>query len=214
VGSSIVDAAWRPGSPLGWLAGDYPIVAVTDPAGVDRTQSPAGVARTESRPEPGVAHVVADLFHLPIADDSVDCVLLLDVLERLDDDRAALVEAARLLRSGGLLVTAVPVGPHLWSSHDQRAGHKRRYTGAGLTGALTDIGLVPEHLRYFQFLLLPLFAASRRRARDRPGALAREDNVSPGMNRVLAAVNRLETGAAMRIPWPTGSTVLGLGRKP
>lgn len=200
VGSSVVDAAWHPGSPLAWLAEDYPTVAIAPEPPPDA--------------EPGVAVVQGDVLRLPLVDASVDCVLLLDVLERLDDDRAAIVEAARVLSTGGLLVAAVPAGPRLWSSHDDRAGHRRRYKGPALAATIADTGMVPEHLRYFQFLLLPLFAASRRQARNRPRGLAREDNVSPGVNRALAAVNRLETRAALRLPWPTGSTVLGLGRKP
>jgi SAM-dependent methyltransferase len=200
VGSLVVDAAWHPGSPLATLSADYPTLAVTPLA---------------DRPQPGdVPAVQGDVFRLPLADASVECVMLLDVLERLDDDGAALVEAARTLCSGGLLVVAVPAGPRLWSAHDDRAGHRRRYTGPGLVDAVAGVGLVPEHLRYFQFLLLPLFYASRWRARLRPGALSREDNVAPAVNRALAAVNRMEIRGATRLHCPTGSTVLALGRKP
>ncbi|MFN2606319.1 MAG: class I SAM-dependent methyltransferase [Acidimicrobiales bacterium] len=201
VGSLVVDAAWNPGSPLAWLAPDFPTLAVTpEPRGLD--------------PGRGVAVVQADVCRLPVADASVDAVLLLDVLERMDDDGPALESATRALRSGGLLMVAVPHDPRFWSAHDERAGHRRRYTGSALAATFRDLGMVPEHLRYFQFLLLPLFAANRRRSRRRPRVLEREAAPGPGVNRALAAVNRLEVESSTRLPWPTGSTVLALGRKP
>lgn len=204
VGSLVVDAAWHPGSPLAWLVDDYPTVAIT--SRLDAAADASSGLR--------LALAAGDLLHLPLADASVEGVLLLDVLERLDDDRSAMAESTRVLCSGGLLVVAVAAGPRLWSTHDDRSGHRRRYTGAGLAGAMVDLGLVPEHLRYFQFLLLPLFVASRRRARRHPRALAHEGNVTPGLNRALAVVNRLEIATSHWLSWPTGSTVVALGRKP
>src|SRR5439155_683450 len=70
-----------------------------------------------------------------------DAVLLLDVLEHLDDDVAALVTARRALRPGGLLVITVPAYRWLWSGHDVALGHRRRYTARELSRVVERAGL-------------------------------------------------------------------------
>ena len=197
--SLVVDAAWVPGSPLARLAGDYPTVAV--PLGNKQGDRPGLAVRAE----PG---------RLPFVDGSVAGVLLLDVLERLDDDRAPLAEAARVLRSGGLVLVAAPAGPGLWSAHDEQAGHRRRYTVDGLVARAVELGMVPERAHYFQCLLFPLFAVSRWMVRRHPGVLALERRPPPWLGRALAAVNRAEVAVTRRVPWPWGTSVILLGRKP
>src|SRR5581483_7826543 len=49
-----------------------------------------------------------DAEALPVADRSVDAVVMLDVLEHVPDPHAALVEAHRVLRPGGMIVLSVP----------------------------------------------------------------------------------------------------------
>jgi SAM-dependent methyltransferase len=196
-GCLVVDVAWHTDSPLSLLGDDFRTLAVA--GGPARPPAPA---------------VRADPLRLPVADASVDSLLLLDVLERLDDDRAALREAGRAARPGGMVLAAVPAGPRLWSPYDERAGHLRRYTAAGLAAAFVDAGLVPESVRHFQFLLFPLFVASRRRARRRPRTLELEDRPPPWVSRALEAVNRREVATAPRVAWPWGSSVLAVGRRP
>lgn len=49
-----------------------------------------------------------DLCRLPFADDAFDKVILAEVLEHLQDDRAGLAEAIRVARPGGMIVISVP----------------------------------------------------------------------------------------------------------
>jgi ubiquinone/menaquinone biosynthesis C-methylase UbiE len=49
-----------------------------------------------------------DLCHLPFPDHTFDKVILAEVLEHLNDDRAGLAEAVRVARPGGLIVISVP----------------------------------------------------------------------------------------------------------
>lgn len=88
---------------------------------------------------------------LPFFND-FDVVALLDVIEHVDHDRALLMDAHRVLRTGGSIVVAVPAGPHLWTNYDELIGHKRRYDRASLTAALTASGFRVSHLQYFSIL--------------------------------------------------------------
>ena len=203
--SLVVDASWRPGSPLEGLGDDHRALAVATP---DVTVGIGGAGQA-----PTVA-ARADVGRLPLAAESVDGVLLVDVLERLADDRAPVAEAARVLRPGGLLLAATPAGPRLWSVHDEIAGHRRRYTVDGLVGLVTGVGLVPERVHRFQCLLYPFFAASRRWAGHRPGAMAREPQLPTWLADALAAVNSAEVAVCRRVPWPWGTSLVVLARKP
>jgi ubiquinone/menaquinone biosynthesis C-methylase UbiE len=94
---------------------DRPVERVLDLAGgpgrvLDALDLPASVLVDASRPMlagaagKGHAAVLGDAGRLPLADASVDAVLVVDALHHLPDRPAALAEAARVLRPGGVLV--------------------------------------------------------------------------------------------------------------
>ena len=60
-------------------------------------------------------------------DRSFDAILYLDVLEHIEDDRAELDRAARLLRRGGKIVVLAPAHQWLFTAFDTAIGHYRRY---------------------------------------------------------------------------------------
>ena len=57
----------------------------------------------------GRAMAVADIAHLPHADDAFDVVICNHVLEHVPDDREPISELYRVLRSGGYAILQVPV---------------------------------------------------------------------------------------------------------
>lgn len=138
-----------------------------------------------------------------------DAVLLLDVIEHVDDDAAALRGAARAVADGGLLLVTVPAHPWLWSEHDVMNAHRRRYTRATLRHALEAAGLAPLHLTHFNTRLFPLALAHRLgRHRDTLAAL----RVPAGWaNRAL---QRVFAGEAATIDrgYPFGLSLLALAR--
>jgi 2-polyprenyl-3-methyl-5-hydroxy-6-metoxy-1,4-benzoquinol methylase len=56
-----------------------------------------------------------------------DCLLYIDVLEHIDDDRGELTLAVDRLRPGGHLVVVAPAHQWLFSPFDRAVGHFRRY---------------------------------------------------------------------------------------
>lgn len=65
--------------------------------------------------------------------DRFDCILYIDVLEHIRDDRGELKRAAQYLSSGGHLVVLSPAFQFLFSAFDTALGHERRYTAKSLT---------------------------------------------------------------------------------
>lgn len=109
--------------------------------------------------ERGLARCLrADATALPYADESFDLVTLFDVLEHLDDDRAALGEVLRVLAPGGLVLVSAPAHPWLFSQNDVVAGHRRRYTRGGLRARFEESGLHLVRLTYANALLFPAIA--------------------------------------------------------
>jgi SAM-dependent methyltransferase len=62
-----------------------------------------------------------------------DTLLYIDVLEHIEDDRAELERAARLLSPGGRLIVLCPAHQALYSEFDRAIGHFRRYNAKTLT---------------------------------------------------------------------------------
>jgi SAM-dependent methyltransferase len=100
--------------------------------------SPEAVSLLRER-APGET-VEADLTSLPFANASFDAAVLGEVLEHIEDDRRALTEVARVLRSQGVLALSVPANPRLYGPSDSWAGHVRRYTRPELLEACTAAG--------------------------------------------------------------------------
>jgi len=112
--------------------------------------------------ERGLPVVRGDATRLPIAPASLDLVVAYDVLEHLDDDKAAAAGVFEALRPGGTFLVAVPCDPRLWSAHDDAVGHVRRYTRQTLTDLLAGAGFELEPMRSWNVLLRPVVALRRR----------------------------------------------------
>lgn len=96
-----------------------------------------------------VSHVVGDYLGAPLSKDRYDTALLINVLEHLQDDRAAVRKARSELRMDGSLVIFVPAFELLMSGLDRRLGHYRRYTTGSLRTLLEGAGFSVTALRYY-----------------------------------------------------------------
>ena len=139
-------------------------------------------------------------------------ILLLDVIEHLSDDVAALRNARAACDR--VLVT-VPAFPVLWSAWDEAADHKRRYTRATLRRSLDAAGFRVDRIGYF---FAPLFVASgavqlvrkfRPPSTDGLEGLA-ETKTSPMVTRAACAVLGLERPFARAGLVPFGTSLFAV----
>ena len=96
-----------------------------------------------------------------------DTALALDVIEHIDDDRAAVARLADLIRPGGTVVVSVPALPDLFTEFDQIQGHRRRYLPATLTAAFASTGLTLDRVFWWGSWMVPLLRHSRGRNQSR-----------------------------------------------
>ena len=150
---------------------------------------------------------------LPYAPASFDLVCALDVVEHVDDDRAALAALAGLLKPGGHLVITVPAYRWMWSRHDELHHHQRRYTRGEVAALLRAAELTPVKLSYFNTLLFPLAATLRLGARLL-GRHAGGDELPPRpLNALLTRVFALEGALLRRANLPFGLSIVAVGRR-
>jgi SAM-dependent methyltransferase len=118
---------------------------------------------------PDVHLTRANIYTLPYPDATFDAVILSEILEHIDDDVAALKEAMRVLKPGGVAAITVPHANYpfwwdpinktlesLFQTHIQHgmfagiwANHVRLYTRDQLRQSARDAGFIVEEERSF-----------------------------------------------------------------
>lgn len=106
-------------------------------------------------------------------DQAFDLVMACEVLEHIDDDKAALAAWTRWIRPAGHILISVPAHQRFWNASDVWAGHYRRYERDALTARLTEAGLTVERFESYGVplanLMEPIRARSHRRQLDARG---------------------------------------------
>jgi SAM-dependent methyltransferase len=77
-----------------------------------------------------------------------DAVVMVNVLEHIADDEAAIVQCRNRLGPGGHVVVFAPALEALYSEFDRSIGHYRRYTRGSLGAVVHRAGLEVVELRY------------------------------------------------------------------
>ena len=117
------------------------------------------------------------------ADEVFDLVCAFEVLEHIEDDRAALTEWRLRVRPGGWLIVSVPAWPRRWGAADEKAGHYRRYEPDELRELLRRAGFDESEVLLYGFplgyVLQPLWNRAARPAIAR-GASMEERTASSG----------------------------------
>jgi SAM-dependent methyltransferase len=135
--------------------------------------------------------------------DALDCVLYIDVLEHILDDRAEVAQAATKLRTGGHLVTLSPAHPFLYSEFDAAIGHHRRYTRASIL-RLTPDTLRPACVRYLDAVGLLASLANRfllRSTYPNQSQIRLWDSVMVPCSRVVDPLSGYRLGKSVLCVW-------------
>lgn len=139
-------------------------------------------------------------------------ITALDVLEHIDDDRAAVAAMGGMLDREGHLVVTVPAFMSLWDRHDEINQHCRRYTSFQLRALLEPVGTVLQVRYWFHSLYFAKRAvAVLNRRRGTP--ITQHRLPPPPLNSLLRDFCRLEARALRRLRLPFGTTVLAVVRR-
>lgn len=150
---------------------------------------------------------------LPFDDRRYDLIGLFDVLEHVEADAAALAALADRLAPGGRILVTVPAFPWLWSGHDERHHHFRRYTRASLARVAAQAGLKVSYASYFNFFLFPL-AVTTRAVKRLAGRQTPDDTMPSGLvNAALTRIFALERHLIGRLRLPVGLSLAAVLEK-
>lgn len=109
-------------------------------------------ARFAATPHVRVLHTTLEDHVAALSEHSIDTLVMVNVLEHIEDDRAALRAMFRALRPGGHLLIFVPAMSFLMSKLDRMLGHFRRYHRPDLVSKVTAAGGAVKTCRYIDLL--------------------------------------------------------------
>ena len=148
-----------------------------------------------------------------MADQSCDLVVMLDVLEHIEDDLAALKILRTKLKDDGKLLVAVPAFMFLWSPHDVANHHYRRYTRAQLVELLQQAGFEVQYSSYFNLCLFPVALLARTVKRWTAGDGHDLSMPPKAVNRLLAWLFGSESAFLPRLSFPFGISLMATATK-
>ncbi|MHC4661416.1 MAG: class I SAM-dependent methyltransferase [Planctomycetota bacterium] len=170
------------------------------------------VAAAQANIDTKVFKATAEATGLP--DTAFDLVLCLDVLEHIKDDATALAECRRITVPGGNAIITVPAVRSLWSRHDIRSGHLRRYEKAAFIKLCRHVGFRTEFCSYFNTLLFIPATLIRLTASGR-GVGGSDLVLKPGLtNRLLESIFAFEMRLLKYFEMPFGLSLVAVLHRP
>jgi SAM-dependent methyltransferase len=145
-----------------------------------------------------------------VADRHYDLVGAFDVIEHIEDDRAALESIATKLKPGGKFIMTVPAHQWMWTAHDVVNHHKRRYSKRSLRRLIEGSPLKLDRIGYFNSLLFPLAIAERASSKLRGKDSADVKLPPAALNTLLEKVFEAERYAVGRLPLPPGLSLFAV----
>jgi SAM-dependent methyltransferase len=179
--------------------------------GLDLSEKAIDYARTRS---PGATFVLANANFLPLAPESVDMVVSIDVLyHRAVQPKPFLNGIRSVLRKGGLVILNNPAYDWLLSYHDTHVDTARRYTVSSISRELQEAGFTIEFASYWNTVLFPLMVLKRKVLK---GSSSQSDvhPIPHLLNTTFDFMTRFERALLERkVKLPYGGSVLIMGRK-
>ena len=170
-----------------------------------------------ARDLPGVPLLRFDLLRCPLPDQSVDVLIMLNVLEHIEDDFGALQKAFNLLKPGGVLIIEVPASPILYDSYDVELRHFRRYSTADLYNKLNKAGFTVSRKSHLGFILYPAFAAVKLLQKGlsfrKNNPVVRKQASSTSSNALVKWAMEFESKYLSNVQLPFGIRVLAVAIK-
>jgi SAM-dependent methyltransferase len=148
-------------------------------------------SRAVARQRVGVHGEVRAADVSTLVGEQYDVVCAFEVLEHIEDDRAALASWLSHVSPGGHLLLSVPAYASRFSHTDEVVGHCRRYEPADLDALLRDVGLADVQLSLYGAPLGYLIESVRNRVFARTSAEEPREQRTAASGRLMQPRNSL-----------------------
>ncbi len=184
---------------------NFPVLKAFGQVDALEIDAPARAIASERLGQPVGDAPLPDLAGVP--DAHYDLIALLDVLEHISDDRAALDGIKAKLKPGGRILLTIPANQWMWSAHDTVHHHFRRYNPVTLRAVAASAGLKIDLLTHFNTLLFPLAASFRLLGKLTGREEADDAQPAAPLNALFTGVFGLERHLVGRVPLPFGVSI-------
>ncbi len=151
------------------------------------------------------------ITELPYQDESFNMACAFDVIEHVEDDKKAMEELKRVVKTGGMIIITVPAFQFLWSRHDEVNHHFRRYTKKSINQLAKNLQLSIFYSSYFNFFLffpiLATRAVSRLKSRHNNKSDLDEFQINKTSNKILHSIFQTEKKIIFPIKFPVGVSI-------
>ena len=160
-----------------------------------------------------------DKGDLPFNNNTFNVVTVLDVIEHIDDDYAALSDYYRVMKDKGVLLITVPAYRFLWGAHDVAVDHRRRYVARDLKNKVEKAGFAVKRLTYFETFFFPFVLLSRikeefaKNVADNSSPVIRIKDCPYFVNKLLGFIFSLEARFLEGFDFKYGVLLLCVARK-
>jgi 2-polyprenyl-3-methyl-5-hydroxy-6-metoxy-1,4-benzoquinol methylase len=145
-----------------------------------------------------------------------DVVTLCDVIEHVEHEEDAINAVRQVLNPGGTVLVTVPALKSLWSAHDVRNHHFRRYDRRMLLAAFSEGDWHIERVTYFSSFLLPMVWTFRQLKNLRYGtdpAKTPDDKQFGKLDPLFLRIFRAESQLLKVADMPLGSSLILVAKK-
>lgn len=170
---------------------------------------------------PNIPLLRFDLMNCPLPDNSVDAVIMLNVLEHIENDGMALQQVKRILKPGGVAIIEVPAGPRLYDVYDKILMHYRRYSLRQLRERILSQGFQVIKQSHLGFFIYPgfWFVKQRNKRLVSEAEAIQKQTVEKNINRtkdnkLLVALMEFELYLGRSVSYPIGIRCLMTCKKP
>ena len=143
-----------------------------------------------------------------------DLIVLLDVLEHIDDDAAALLALRSCLKDNGKIIITVPAYQFLWTQRNEQHHHKRRYTVKRVKKLFENNGWQLDYISYFNFFLFPLALVDRIKQKILPSIEDSDLKMPPKLiNYIFEKIFSFESRLIGHCVFPFGLSIMIVAKK-
>lgn len=156
---------------------------------------------------------------LNFKNEEFDVIIASDILEHIKEEGVALQEWKRILKINGKLIVFVPAFNFLWSSHDEKNYHYRRYSKTTLKKSLQNAGFSIERSSYWNLsLFLPtlLMRMVQKAIKSLFGKKQKNDqlhSLNPIFDSLIFKLLKLENLILKKIDLPLGVSTFCISKK-